>query len=557
MRILIFHGYLLRGTGSNVYNARLAGALAGAGHEVHLFCQDHGAAELDFVDAVGKWDDAGHLTISELSRQRPPSWGRCVAYRPPIGRALPVYVADSYAHFDAVTFDRMTDEQLAAYLAVNVEAVREVAAAQRVEAALANHLVMGPAILARALPHDVPYAVKIHGSALEYTVRPHPRFKPYAEEGLARATTVLVGSRHVGQRLLETIAEPSLGARTFLGPPGVDVQAFAWRDIGDRTAGLARLGDELARRERTGFDERAALALDAAYERLVAGDRASPADELAGVRSGYDTAGIDAGAPESAGRLAAGEGSLIGYVGKLIASKGVELLLAALPLIAQEQPRVRLAVAGFGNLREGLELLVRALDAGDLEAARAVATAGRALEGGATDGLDQLTAFLDSLTGSERDAYVSAARGIVDRVHWFGRIEHDLLPDLVAAAAVQVVPSTFPEAFGMVAAEAAACGVPPVCARHSGLAEAVDALGTELVPSDAALLSFGTGPNAVRDLATNVCELLADEARRAAIGASIARVAQREFSWQGVAAGVVAAVQGRHDQLHVAVLPTG
>ena len=47
--------------------------------------------------------------------------------------------------------------------------------------ALANHLVMGPAILARA--GVSPFAVKIHGSALEYTVKPHPRFLPYAYEG--------------------------------------------------------------------------------------------------------------------------------------------------------------------------------------------------------------------------------------------------------------------------------------------------------------------------------------------------------------------------------------
>ena len=40
MKVLIFHGYLLRGTGSNVYNASLAAALAGLGHEVHLVCQD-------------------------------------------------------------------------------------------------------------------------------------------------------------------------------------------------------------------------------------------------------------------------------------------------------------------------------------------------------------------------------------------------------------------------------------------------------------------------------------------------------------------------------------
>jgi Glycosyltransferase Family 4 len=43
VRILIFHGYLLRGTGSNIYNANLARALAELGHEVHLFCQDRTA----------------------------------------------------------------------------------------------------------------------------------------------------------------------------------------------------------------------------------------------------------------------------------------------------------------------------------------------------------------------------------------------------------------------------------------------------------------------------------------------------------------------------------
>ena len=40
MRILIFHGYLLRGTGSNIYNASLVRALARLGHEVELLCQD-------------------------------------------------------------------------------------------------------------------------------------------------------------------------------------------------------------------------------------------------------------------------------------------------------------------------------------------------------------------------------------------------------------------------------------------------------------------------------------------------------------------------------------
>ena len=49
-------------------------------------------------------------------------------------------------------------------------------------------------------------------------------------------------------------------------------------------------------------------------------------------------------------------------------------------------------------------------------------------------------------------------------MHFTGRLEHDDLPDLLPACEAQVMPSTFPEAFGMVAAEAAACGALPLSA---------------------------------------------------------------------------------------------
>ena len=118
MRILIFHGYLLRGTGSNIYNANLARALAGLGHEVHLFCQDRTALPPKGVTI--------HL--------------------PDIGRLLPVYVADRYEGFDAVPFPDIDEMALGHYLDANIAAVRS---APVPDIALANHLVMGPVILAR------------------------------------------------------------------------------------------------------------------------------------------------------------------------------------------------------------------------------------------------------------------------------------------------------------------------------------------------------------------------------------------------------------------------
>src|SRR5204863_8641364 len=204
MRVLIFHGYLLHGTGSNVYNASLAQALARQGHEVHLICQDRKADELDWV----RTDD--NVTV----------------HVPDIGGLLPVYVPDRYEGFEVRTFPELTDDELAAYLDANVGAVRGVVAAlDGVDAALANHLVMGPVVLGRA---GLEFAAKIHGSALEYTVKRHPeRFLPYARDGMEAARGVLVGSRHTAESLWAALDDPDLPAKTRLGPPGVDTNLFS------------------------------------------------------------------------------------------------------------------------------------------------------------------------------------------------------------------------------------------------------------------------------------------------------------------------------------------
>ena len=224
MRILIFHGYLLHGTGSNVYNAELGAALVRAGHELHLLCQDRAPLELDWVDAAGSWD-SGSLVVEE---RRSPV--RATVYRPDIGGVLPLYVADRYEGFDARPFNELSEDEVERYVAANVEAVREVVARAGVGRRPGQPPRDGPGDPRPRAGAAVPYAVKIHGSALEYTVKPYPRFKPFAVEGLAGARGVLVGSRHTAESLWAEMDDPSLPRRTRLGPPGVDVARFAPRD---------------------------------------------------------------------------------------------------------------------------------------------------------------------------------------------------------------------------------------------------------------------------------------------------------------------------------------
>jgi glycosyltransferase involved in cell wall biosynthesis len=477
MRVLVFHGYMLRGTGSNIYNANLARALVGLGHEVHLLCQDR-ETRIEGVEI----------------------------HNPDIHGLLPVYVKDPYEGFEVKAFPELTDAELDRYIDANVSAVREVAAqAGGIDVALANHLVMGPAILARA--GVAPFAAKIHGSALEYTVKPHPRFLPYAREGMEAASGVLVGSRHTAESLWDALPDlPGLEEKTRLGPPGVDTDVFGPRGAGGGGASCT---------------------FSRADHRATADDRCSKKLSGTAVRS-----------PRR-----------VVYVGKLIVSKGVDLLIAAWPLVRAKHPHAQLEIAGYGEYEEGLRRLLAALEAGDLSKAGEIAAAGWSLEGGEEKPLPILSAFL----AAPPAGYAEAAQAAAGSVELLGRLEHDEVAELLPGAEALVMPSTFPEAFGMVAAEAAACGVLPVSAGHSGMLEVSRQLQQALPVEVGRLTSFPVEIGAVEGLAERLDGWLGlPEEKRGEAREALVDTASRLWSWEGVARGVIAAARGELDRLPLA-----
>ena len=508
MRILIFHGYLLSGTGSNVYNASLARAMRALGHEVHLLCQERSAAELDWVDAAGDWD-TGELRVRATGAE--PGAGSVTVYRPDIGGLLPVFVHDDYAGFEVRTFGELSDAEIERYIELNVTAVREVV--ERVGepgAVLANHLVMAPVILGRA---GLRYALKVHGSDLSYTVLPElDRFGPYAREAAAGATAILVGSGHIAERLRLAVNDPTVSAKVRLGPPGVDTELFA--PVSSRAEGSERLL-ALANELRSDGGEEAAAD---AWSRDV--DAAAGAVEW----------------------FAAAAGPRAVFVGKLIVSKGADLLLAAWPLVHAANPGARLLVVGFGGYREALERLWAALSSADVDGAREVARAGRALEGGPGTPLRHVSAVL----ADPPPGYADAATAAAGSVAFAGRLEHDEVAGVLPACDALVFPSSPPEAFGMVAAEAAAAGVLPVSAAHSGALEVSRALAAELPAEVAELVSFPVDDQAVSAIAQRLRAWFEiDEGVRAESREALRATSSGLWGWEGVARSVIAASEGR------------
>ena len=413
VRILLWHGYLLGGTGSNVYTRAIAREWSRAGHDVTVVCQERHPERYD-------------LGSARVVRPELPD------------RLLPVFVLDRYEGLEARLLQDLTAEECRRYVEANAAALRELLPAELV---FANHVLMGAAVAAAA---GARFRVKAHGSELEYSMRGRPQLEAWGREALARAEATFVGSRHI-REVLEEVVGPV--APVLEVPPGVDVEEFVPQP---RAAALAE---------------------------LLAEARCDPSNP-----ANADERLPDAGNAARLESFFAGERPTVVYFGKLIANKGVHLLLEAVRGLD-----ARVLIVGFGDYRAELE---------------AVAGPG--------------TLFT-------------------------GPLEHRHLVHLLPLADVAVVPSIFPEAFGMVAAEAAAAGCPPLVARHSGLAEVAEGLEAEYPRRLRHLAAFASGD--VGDLRAKLEELLAlppFEARE--LRAAARRAAEQRWSWARIAERLLAPI---------------
>ena len=414
MRILLWHGYLLGGTGSNVYTRQLARAWMQAGHDVTVFSQEPHPAAYDL--------------------------GGARVVRPDVGGLLPVFVLDRYEGYQVKLVGDCGADELGRWVEANAAAVREHLPADIV---FCNHVLLGGPVGAAT---GAPFAVKAHGSELEYAMRGNPGLAAWGRDSLREARAVFVGSAHI-RRVLEDVCGHV--DRVHEVPPGVDIDDWVPQE---RPAALAALLAE-ARRDPPNPGN--------AEERL-------PDDGNAGRLE----------------RFLAGDRPTVVYFGKLMRNKGVHVLLEAL-----EGIDARAVIVGFGDDR----------------------------------------AELERLAGGD--------------VLFTGPLEHRHLVHLLALADACVVPSIFPEAFGMVAAEAAAAGCPPLVARHSGLAEIAAGLEAAYPPALRHLAAFASGD--ADDLRAKLTELLAlPPADRAVIREAARQATVERWSWTSVAARLLEPLRG-------------
>ncbi len=456
MRILLWHGYLLTGSGSNLYTSNIARVWRAEGHDVLLMCQQRDLSEHPYVDAAGTFS-SDNSTIRFASTGNGGSPGRCRLARPNIGDVLPVYVYDEYEGFSAKRFVDLTDEELTNYTTTNVDAMVAAIELHRPDAIITGHEVMGPYIAKEACAiTGASYIAKLHGSALEYAVKQQDRYLHRAKEGLSGARVVTGGSRYMVEEAARYI--PGWRERAAVVNPGCDVSLF------------------------------------------------EPSQTVKQ------------------------DPPVVGYVGKFIPAKGVHNLLLSLGLVHEP---FRVSIVGYGGYERELRALWDAIVRADTAALESLVREG--------DGRPLQEALEFVQAGCDGPDYFARTAEI--QLDFPGRLDHGPLSKVLPGFSALVVPSVVPEAFGMVAAEAAASGVLPIVPRHSGIGEVGRVLEEELEMEG--LLTYDpTAP--IEGIAGALERVLgADPNTRRRWEEIAVSTARRLWSWEHVAEQLLAHAAGR------------
>lgn len=533
--ICILHGYLLEGSGSNLWTRSVVEALCRQGETVHLMAQENHPDRYPFIAEARHYHTDGSVeTFYRNAEHRHP--GSCILHTPVLGDTLPVFVWDEYEEFSRVVpMVDLPDDEIETYLEKNVRALTRIVRESGITAIHTNHAVLMSVVGQRVgAASGIPFSIMPHGSALEYAVKRDPRFMRLARSAFADAKRVFVIGDEMRNRVHAAFSGlPGLDARMVELHLGVDTSQFEPVPRPQRHRKAAQFVRSLEGLERG----RSAGQTEEMLAHLK-GDLTLPAlEEVLAIGRGFTSKVPDEDLEAKLGTINWDDEPILLYVGRLISAKGIQDVIAALPLLLERTPALRFLVVGHGPLREPLEAMLWALEHGERALFGRIVAEGRLLEEdpegeGGGHALAKVAQFLDLLSRAELDAYFEAGRRHVrrDRVIFTGYLTHNELRHLFPCCDAAIFPSLVREAGPLVFLEALASGVFPLGTYFGGMKASIDSVAEVLPPEVAGVMKLDP-EKTVADIVRHVPPALEMGERYKEV---LFRVARDRYEWSSV-----------------------
>jgi glycosyltransferase involved in cell wall biosynthesis len=481
--IALLHGYLLEGSGSNLWTRSIIQSLCQNGETIHLMCQENHPELYDFICETTLYYPNGR---KETLMQRKPVYpGKCILHKPKLGNTLPVYVKDKYEEFsNPQPMVLLQTEEIESYLESNIQVLARIVEAFKISAILANHAVLMSVVAQRvAGKYGIPYAIMPHGSAIEYAVKKDSRFFKYAEDAFDEARRIYVIGKEIRKRVKDLFpALTALEKKMMELNLGVDTSLFNMVPVSRRRAKIDELSGLLkeVKRGKTSEQERFL------QNRLKADLTIEELQQLLSIASLYNAKLPDESLEEKLQVIDWEHDKVILYVGRLIASKGLHSVVVSFVEILAQEPHSRLIIVGHGPQREVLETLIWALKNGHTNLVFNIIQWSRMLENNGDIPLEEIRSYFDYLKNQNGiDSYFQKAQVSLDdnKVIFTGYLTHRELCSLFPVCDVAVFPSVVPEAGPLVFLEAMASGCFPVGTYFAGMAASIDSV-SEAVPPE-------------------------------------------------------------------------
>ena len=507
--IAILHGYLLEGSGSNLWTRSVIQSICNSGETVHLICQENHPELYDFICEGIIYHSNG--TKETILKRDPVYPGKCILHKPKLGNTLPVYVSDKYEEFsDPQPMINLGDVEIENYLQINIKVLTQVVDENQVKVIHANHAVLMSVVAQRvAKKRRIPYAIMPHGSAIEYAVKKDRRFYKYAEQAFGEAQRIYVIGNEIRKRVKELFtAIPEIESKMLELNLGVNTLLFNPVIVKERKAKINELYELLkeVKRGKTNLHSQNMqneLKADISEQELL---------KVINASASYNAKLTDDNVEEKLQMIDWDTEKIILYVGRLIANKGLHSIIAALPEILDAEPNTRLIVVGHGPQREPLEALIWALQNGHTDLVLNIVKWGRKLESNGEKSLEEVQFYFDHLKKSnELDNYFNKAQKNINKniVLFTGYLTHRELCCLFPACDVAIFPSVVAEAGPLVFLEAMASGCFPIGTYFAGMAASIDSVSQALPPDIVDLMKLSPqADQTVLDIVTKVKKAL-------------------------------------------------
>jgi glycosyltransferase involved in cell wall biosynthesis len=375
-----------------------------------------------------------------------------------------------------------------------------------------------------------------HGSGIEYAVQKDERFRKYASSALDDAGRIFVIGSEMRNRVIKVFPElPGIEAKFTELHLGVDASLFEPVSRGERPKNIMELKTSIGTVNRGKTREQSDSLEPALLSPLDRAQLKSVFDEHAR----YDGKSPDADVEEKLDAIDWSRDPVLLFTGRIISPKGIQSVVAALPLILEQIPNLHLVIVGHGPLREPLEAWIGALRTGNRKLVENVVAWGRWLEGSVEsdvpgDDLIEVTQLFSALRQNNRlDQYLESAQRLLrpDTVVFTGYLTHRELQFLFPSCDVGIFPSVVREAGPLVFLEALASGCFPLGTYFGGMAASIDSVSAGLPEEVGATMKLGL-TNTVEDIVRQVPRALELGTK---YKDALAKIARDRYDWVSVA----------------------